>query len=57
MSKEAEALAYGLVVGLFFMGFGGILIGPYLLPGAIFVGLGIIGLVIIRQYKKWTSNE
>jgi hypothetical protein len=57
MSKEAESLVYGLICGLFFMGFGGILIGPYILPGLIFIGLGIIGLVAVRQYKKWVKDE
>ena len=57
MSKEAEALIYGLIFGLFFMGFGGILIGPYILPGVIFIGLGSLSLVAVHQYKKWTKNE
>lgn len=57
MSKEAEALVYGLIFGLFFMGFGGILIGPYIFPGIIFIILGILSLVAVHQYKKWTKNE
>ena len=57
MSKEAESLVYGLILGLFFVGFGGILIGPYIFPGIIFIGLGVIGLVAVHQYKKWTNNE
>lgn len=57
MSKEAEALVYGLILGLFFIGFGGILIGPYIFPGIVFIALGVIGLLVVRQYKKWTSNE
>lgn len=57
MSKELQALIYGIIFGLALIGFGGFLVGTFWLAGAVVLAVDVVLIVIVRFYEDWVKEN
>lgn len=52
MSKELQALIYGLLLGCLTIGLGGVLVGTSAVPGIVFTSIAILGFVVFHFIRR-----
>lgn len=55
MTPEVGVLIRGILAGMIVVGIGGVLIGPFALPGVVLLVLALIGQFVMKA--MWSENE